>query len=265
MRAPFHFSRQTGESRYLFGQSLLALPEGKREQRRREDEGSMFGYWQSGRRKLTAYWFVVALLCPIPTHSAVGPPTDVVRNFYNVLLDIMQHAGALGPRGRYQKLESVVLGTFDVPFMSRLSIGPSWFRLTPEQKRRAVQAYSRYIAAVYASRFDAYAGEQFKVLGEQQIKHGTLIKTQIIKSNGEPVAINYVVHDNDSAWQIRDIYLSGAISELATHRSEFAATLRTSGIDGLIDSLNKKADDLQSGRSAALGMPLAVFVAAIAD
>ena len=52
-----------------------------------------------------------------------------------------------------------------------------------------MQAYSRYVAAVYASRFDSYAGEQFKVLGQQQIKHGTLIKTQIIKSNGEPVAI----------------------------------------------------------------------------
>jgi phospholipid transport system substrate-binding protein len=130
--------------------------------------------------------------------------------------------------------------------MARLSVGPSWRNLTREQKRRAVQAYSRYVAAVYASRFDSYAGEQFKVLGQQQIKHGTLIKTQIIKSNGEPVDVNYVVHDNDIAWQIRDIYLSGAISELATHRSEFAATLRTSGIDGLIDSLNKKADELQS-------------------
>jgi phospholipid transport system substrate-binding protein len=182
---------------------------------------------------------------PIPAHPAAGPPTGVVQNFYNVLLDVMQHSAALGPKGRYQKLEPVVHSTFDVPFMSRLSVGPSWSRLTPEQKRRAVQAYGRYIAAVYASRFDAYAGEQFKVLGEQQIKHGTLIKTQIVKSNGEPVAINYVVHDNDSAWQIRDIYLSGAISELATHRSEFAATLRSSGIDGLIDSLNKKADELQ--------------------
>jgi phospholipid transport system substrate-binding protein len=179
-------------------------------------------------------------------HAAPADPTGVVRNFYNVLLDLMQHGAALGPKGRYQKLEPVVLGTFDVPYMARLSVGPSWRTLTAEQKRHAVQAYSRYIAAIYASRFDAYAGEQFQVLGQQQIKHGTLIKTQIIKSNGEPVAINYIVHDNDIAWQIRDIYLSGAISELATHRSEFATTLRTSGIDGLIDSLNKKADDLQS-------------------
>lgn len=181
---------------------------------------------------------------PVPA-AAPSDPTDVVRNFYNVLLDVMQHSAALGPKGRYQKLEPVVLGTFDVPFMARLSVGPTWMRLTVEQKRRAAQAYSRYIAATYASRFDAYAGEQFQVLGQQQIKHGTLIKTRIIKSNGEPVAINYVVHDNDIAWQIRDIYLSGAISELATHRSEFALILRTGGIDGLIDSLNKKADDLQ--------------------
>jgi phospholipid transport system substrate-binding protein len=130
--------------------------------------------------------------------------------------------------------------------MARLSVGPAWRSLAADQKRRAVQAYSRYIAAIYASRFDDYAGEKLQVLGQQQIKHGTLIKTQIIKANGEPVAINYIVHDNDIAWQIRDIYLSGSISELATRRSEFANILRTSGIDGLITSLNKKADDLQS-------------------
>ena len=83
------------------------------------------------------------------------------------------------------------------------------------------------------------------MLGEQKIKHGTLVRTQIIKSNGEPVSVNYVLHDNDHAWQIRDAYLSGSISELATRRSEFANILRVSGIDGLITSLNKKADDLQ--------------------
>jgi phospholipid transport system substrate-binding protein len=205
---------------------------------------------QSPTGKLGGLWLFFAgwlvLFAPIPAAAAAAGPTDVVRNFYGVLLDVMQHAAALGPKGRYQKLEPVVAGTFDVPFMARLSVGPAWARLTPEQKRRAVQAYTRYIAAIYATRFDEYAGEQFQVLGEQKIKHGTMIKTHIIKSNGEPVAINYVVHDNDTAWQIRDIYLSGSISELATRRSEFATILRTGGIDGLIGSLNKKADELRS-------------------
>ena len=59
------------------------------------------------------------------------------------------------------------------------------------------------------------------------------------------MSINYVLHDNDIAWQIRDVYVADAISELATRRSEFSGILRSSGIDGLIASLNKKADDLQ--------------------
>ena len=202
----------------------------------------------SGPRSAVRFGFLLAAWLVFPSleaSAAPGAPTDVVRNFYGVLLDMMQHAAALGPKGRYQKLEPVVRGTFDVPFMARLSVGPTWRSLTPEQKRRAVEAYTRYIAAIYASRFDAYAGEQLQVLGQQPIKHGTLIKTHIVKSNVEPVSINYVVHDNDIAWQIRDIYLSGSISELATRRSDFAATVRSSGIEGLIATLNKKADDLQ--------------------
>src|SRR5262249_57829319 len=128
----------------------------------------MLEFRQTPRRKFVAIWFVaagcLALLWSIPTYAAAGPPKEVVRNFYDVLLDIMQRSAALGPKGRYQRLESVVRGTFDVPFMSRLSVGPSWSRLTPEQKRRAVEAYTRYIASVYASPVDAYALHQVNVL-----------------------------------------------------------------------------------------------------
>jgi phospholipid transport system substrate-binding protein len=185
------------------------------------------------------------LLLASPSPATTPGPTDVVQHFYGELLDVMQNAASLGAKGRYQKLEPVVLSTFDIPFMARLSIGPTWYRLTPEQKRRAAVAYGRYVAAVYATEFDKYSGQKFQVFGQQKITHGILLRTQIIKATGEPVSINYVLHDNDMAWQIRDVYVGEAISELATRRSEFAAILRSSGIDGLIASLNKKADDLQ--------------------
>ena len=187
-----------------------------------------------------------ALMLFAPAASATSPgPTEVIRQFYAELQSVMQHAATLGARGRYQQLEPIVHHLFDVPYMAKLSIGPSWARLATDQKRRAAQAYGRYITALYTTRFDGYSGERFEVFGEQQIKHGTMVKTRIVKSNGEPVSINFVLHDNDHAWQVRDIYLDSAISELATRRSEFAQVLRTSGIDALIDSLNKKADDLQ--------------------
>ena len=199
--------------------------------------------------KLAWCSFVLAgsLILFAPAARATSPgPTEVIRQFYAELQNVMQHAAQLGAKGRYQKLEPIVLRMFDVPYMARLSIGPSWARLSTDQKHRAAQAYGRYLTALYATRFDGYSGERFEILGEQQIKHGTMIKTRIVKSNGEPVSINFVMHDNDNAWQARDVYLDSAISELATRRSEFAQVLRTSGIDALIASLNKKADDLQS-------------------
>jgi len=197
----------------------------------------------AGRRFLLVAWLVV--LFPIAAQATPGP-TEVIRHFCGQLLDVMQHATTLGARGRYQRLEPIVLGAFDLPFMARLSTGSSWAKLSTDQKRRVAQAYGRYTTAVYATRFDGYSGERFEFLGEQKIKRGTMVKTRIIKANGEPVSINFVLHDNDIAWQIRDVYLDSAISELATRRSEFSALLRAGGIDALIASLNKKADDLQT-------------------
>jgi phospholipid transport system substrate-binding protein len=182
---------------------------------------------------------------PVSSAAIPGPaPRAVIQHLYDVLLDTMQHATALGPKGRYDKLQPVVFGIFDVPFMARLTIGSMWASLPPEQKYRVVQAYGRYITAVYANRFDGYAGERLEVLGEGKVRHGLLVNSRIVKSDGEPVTLNYLVHDNLIGWQIRDVYETGTISELATQRSDFAQILRTGGVEALIASLNKKADDL---------------------
>jgi phospholipid transport system substrate-binding protein len=177
--------------------------------------------------------------------QATPSPSDEIRAFYDVLLDNMKNAQTLGIKGRYDKLEPLVLSTFDVPFMSRLSVGSMWSSLTPDKKQELAKAFGHYIAATYATQFDGYSGEQLNVLSEQKIRHGMMVKTQIVKPDGEPIAINYVLHDNDIRWQIRDIYLAGTISQLATRRSEFSSILKNGGIDQLISVLNEKTDGLR--------------------
>ena len=75
----------------------------------------------------------------------------------------------------------------------------------------------------------AMRGERLQVTGEQTSANGTIITTEIIQSNGEPVRLNYLLRQNGGAWQIADVYLNGTISELATRRSEFSSILRTEG------------------------------------
>ncbi len=69
-----------------------------------------------------------------------------------------------------------------------------------------------------------------------------MVNSRIIKASGEPVKVDYMMRRGGEGWLISDIYLDGAISEVATRRSEFAAILKKDGIDGLIAALNRKAD-----------------------
>jgi phospholipid transport system substrate-binding protein len=61
-----------------------------------------------------------------------------------------------------------------------------------------------------------------------------------------------MMRHNGESWLISDIYLDGAISEVATRRSEFSTILRKEGIDSLIAALNRKADILTGTTAKAL-------------
>jgi phospholipid transport system substrate-binding protein len=197
-----------------------------------------------GRRlPLTAIGLCFALAGMAPAaHAADG--TTAVRSLYDTLLTAMRNGPSLGASGRYQQIEPVVSRVFDVPLMARLAVGSQWASLTESQRQQVTSAFTRYIAAIYAERFDSYSGERLQVTGVRPSAGGSIITSQIVKSNGEPVDINYLMRNNGGTWQIADVYLDGTISELATRRSEFASILRSRGIDGLIQTLNTKAATL---------------------
>jgi phospholipid transport system substrate-binding protein len=167
-----------------------------------------------------------------------------VQGLYDVLLSTMKNGRTLGQSGRFTKLEPVIRRTFDIPSMAQLSVGSSWASLTEAQRQQVTESFGRYISAIYADRFDSYAGQQLQVTGEHPAAAGVMVRSQIVKANGEPVNVDYMMRRNGNSWLISDIYLDGAISEVATRRSEFTAILKSQGIDGLIAALNRKADIL---------------------
>ncbi len=196
-------------------------------------------------RKMASLALMLALA--ILPHRADAMPasgSDTVQGLYDALLTTMKNGRTLGQSGRFVQLEPVIRKIFDIPSMARLSVGPSWATLTDAQRQQVTESFGRYIAAIYADRFDSYSGQKLQVTGEQPATSGVIVRSQIVKANGEPVKVDYLMRRSGDFWLISDIYLDGAISELATRRSEFAAILKSQGIDGLIAALNRKADML---------------------
>jgi phospholipid transport system substrate-binding protein len=179
-----------------------------------------------------------------PLHATTSSSSDTVQELYDALLSTMKNGRTLGQSGRFTQLEPVIRRSFDIASMARLAVGPSWAGLTEAQRQQVTESFGRYVSAIYADRFDSYAGQKLEVTGEQSAPSGVMVKSQIIKASGEPVKVDYMMRRSGDSWLISDIYLDGAISEVATRRSEFAAILRNDGIDGLIAALNRKADIL---------------------
>ena len=179
-----------------------------------------------------------------PVYAAPSSGGDTVQGLYDALLSTMKNGRTLGQSGRFTQLEPVIRTTFDIPLMARLSVGLSWATLTEAQRQQVTGSLGRYISAIYADRFDSYAGQKLQVTGEQPAAAGVMVRSQIVKANGEPVKVDYMMRRNGNSWLISDVYLDGAISEVATRRSEFGAILKNEGIDGLIAALNRKADIL---------------------
>jgi phospholipid transport system substrate-binding protein len=171
---------------------------------------------------------------------------DSVRGFYKVLLATMKNGSRLGQSGRYAALAPVVNAVFDVPSMARLAVGPAWDALPASQQQQLVSAFSRYISATYADRFDRYSGEDLQVTGDELYANGVIVETKIVRAGEQPITINYLVLRHQGYWQISDVYLDGTISQVATQRSEFHSILVRQGVDGLIATLEHKVDLLTS-------------------
>ena len=80
-----------------------------------------------------------------------------------------------------------------------------------------------------------------------KLNNGDLIvKSQLVKSDGDPIELDYLMHEDNGRWLIIDVYLSGTVSELATRRSEFSSVMRRGGPAALVQLLQQKAVELSS-------------------
>jgi phospholipid transport system substrate-binding protein len=137
-----------------------------------------------------------------------------VQGLYDALLRTMKSGRALGQSGRFTRLEPVIRRSFDIAGMARLSVGPTWASLTEAQRQQLSESFGRYMSAIYADRFDSYGGQKLEVTSERPASSGVIAKSQIIKANGEPVKVDYMMRLSGDNWLISDIYLDGAISEV---------------------------------------------------
>jgi len=170
-----------------------------------------------------------------------GVAVDAVAHFQSVLLSVMRDANRLGFKGRYHRLEPEVRRSHDLVRVAHLTIGRDWRLLDAQQKTRFVDTFTRLVIATYAHQFHAYSGESFIKKSVRTLKRGrVLVRTELIKSNGKRVHLDYVLYHRKGRWLIINIIADG-VSDLALKRAEYSNVLvGRNGFEHLLSALERK-------------------------
>ena len=183
---------------------------------------------------------LVLTLSPPAAASGSDPAAKVVEKLHAALLDVMKQAKALGYKGRFQRLAPVVTSSYDLPFISKVVVGRYWNEFSPEQREQFVSTFTKLSIATYANQFNGYSGEHFKTISAEESTRGRLlIKTVLIKSDGEEVALDYMLHQNEHNWQIVNVIAQG-VSDLSLKRAQYTSYLKKEGFDALLQKINEK-------------------------
>lgn len=196
------------------------------------------GAWQ----RRSGWWLAVAGLCLASALARGGedPAVAVVERLHASLIESMQRGPEAGYPGRLALLTPVVAASFDFPTIARIIVGRTWKELSPGEQAQFLQAFEQLSAATYAARFDAYDGETFRTLESSEQRDARVVKTELVKADGETVSFVYLLRETATGWKIVNVVVDG-VSDLSLKRAEYPAVIRQAGFAGLLEKLAEQS------------------------
>ncbi|KQS01306.1 hopanoid biosynthesis protein HpnM [Sphingomonas sp. Leaf357] len=199
---------------------------------------------------------MVALLGPVAAPAgasaqAADPAQATVKALDDGLIAIMKAGKAAGTKGRAATIGPVIDRAYDLPLMTRLSIGSVWTTIKPADQAALTAAFRRMTIGQYATNFNDFSGQSFTIDPKVEVRGGDrLVRTTLNDPKGEKVAISYRLRNSGGAWKIIDVFYRNSISQLAIRRSDFAGVLQSGGAKALVahlDALSSKSESAKAG------------------
>jgi len=177
-------------------------------------------------------------------HGQELAPDVLVKNVTTEVVELITKDKEIASGNRaklIQVIEARVLPHFNFGSMTALAMGQSWNKATPEQKKRLTEEFKTLLVRTYASALAAYSQQRFdfRPLRARPTDTDVTVNVRVIQSGAQPVPIDYSMEKTASGWKVYDVMVGG-VSLVANYRTEFSATVREVGIDGLIKNLQAK-------------------------
>jgi phospholipid transport system substrate-binding protein len=190
---------------------------------------------------LLALGLVAAVQAQAPmTMNTLGPQETVDSSAKRMLteLDANRAMYKKDPAKLDSLVANVLLPNFDSEYAARLVLGQAWRTATADQRKRFVDAFYHSLLHNYGNALLDFTADRFTVLpyrGDPGETSAT-VRTEVTKSNGEKVPVNFSLRKSDAGWKAWDVVIEG-ISYVKSFRTDFGAEIQQKGLDEVINRL----------------------------
>ena len=197
------------------------------------------------------FFKIVAVSCIgviVFSASAADSPLAMIRATVQKTLAILQDPAIQGATHRSErlgKLETAILPHFDTMSMAQRSLGLYWRQLTKDEKKEFLSIFTSLVEQTYGSTIDRYAND-VHISYDQERVEGDFAEEDthvLAPSQGDPLPINYYLHQVHGQWRIYDIQIDD-ISLVLNYRAQFSRILSASSYDNLVLRLRRKLQEL---------------------
>lgn len=145
-----------------------------------------------------------------------------------------------------EQAHAILRDSFDLKRIAAATVGRSRFEAwDAEQQSAYVDAFIRYTLASQTGALTRYEQDKLSIESVSDAPGGMLMVRTRYSGGEEPSVVDFMLARNEAGrFQIVDLIVDGAVSQLQLRRAEFNSVLQSKGYDGLLKILRKKTDML---------------------
>jgi phospholipid transport system substrate-binding protein len=175
---------------------------------------------------------------PLP---ATGAPTEAMRTTVSQALGVLQDQELKKPERtdeRVTRLKQIADVRFDYREMAKQSLGGQWDKLAERERQEFVDLFTELLTATYLEQMHAYSDEEVTFLNERREGNYAEVKSLLVGKKTE-IPMDYRLMKKGDDWKAYDVVVDG-ISLVRNYRGQFAAILRSSSYEHLVQILHEK-------------------------
>jgi phospholipid transport system substrate-binding protein len=153
-------------------------------------------------------------------------------------LDANREAYRKDPAKVNALVDKWLLPHFDTAYSARLVLGKHWRDASEDQRKRFVNAFYQSLLRNYSTALADFTSDRMKFLPAQVDGDSATVRTEIKRSNGTRIPVNYSLRKTPEGWKAWDVVIEG-ISYVKSFREDFGSEIDQKGLDAVIQRIEK--------------------------